>query len=202
MIQDNEAVAADKGYSRKKIRKKVVELLKGNTAAGTKVFPNASVPPWEEELPVILVYPRTEPTDVYATAPREYARSLSLAIEIIAAGPEENDELVTPDSGVTSLEDVLDDIAQEIEDIFDKDDSLDGNASESFLTNSEFEFDADGGQPIGSCRLTYNVIYHTMSPRDTSDQENIEDFEGNDIEYNISTDENTREAEDTVNLPT
>jgi len=195
------AVPKDQGKKRKLIRKKVVELLKGATDAGTAVFPNASVPPWQEELPVILVYPRSEGATEYAQAPRELERDLDLAIEIVAAGPEENEELETPGSE-KSLEDILDDIAEQVENVLDADDSLGCTADESMLENTEFEFDASGGQPIGSCRLTYGVTYYTMSPRNTDNQNAKDSFNSSNVKYNIGDDENTREAEDTVNQPT
>lgn len=201
MIQDNAAPAPDKGKLRKTIRKKVVEILKGSTDAGDAVFPNASVPPWHEELPVILVYPRSEAASEYATAPRELERDLDLAVEIIATGPEENEELDTPGTN-KSLEDILDDISAQIEALIDVDDSLQGTADAAILENTEFEYDSAGGQPIGSCRLTYGVTYYTMSPRDTSGQDADNDFSDSKVEYNIGDDDNTREAEDTVNQPT
>ncbi len=202
MIQTNGVVAPDKGKLRKLIRKKVAELLKGKTDVGDGVFPNASVPPWHSELPVILVYPRTETSSEYATAPKELERDLDLVIEIVATGPEENLELESPGQN-KSLEDILDDIAEQIEQILSADDSLGGTADESILTNTELEFDSAGGSPVGSCRLTYAVTYFTMSPRDTSKQDVNDTFVKNKVEYNISkVDENTREAEDEVVQPT
>lgn len=206
MIQDNAAPAPDKGKMRKLIRKKVVEILKGNTDVGDAIFPNASVPPWHTELPVILVYPRSEGAAEYGVAPRELERDLDLALEIIASGPEENSELETPGTD-KSLEDTLDDIAEQIEAIISADDSLQGTADNTILTNTEFEFDAAGGSPIGSCRLTFAVTYYTMSPRDITqqsinDSQGIEDYETNEVEWNIGDDEDTREATDTVDVPT
>lgn len=200
MIQDNNAPAADKGKLRKLIRKKIAEILKGKTDAGDSVFPNASIPPSHKELPVILIYPRSESASEYAIAPRELERDLDLTIEIIATGPEVNEELVTPGKNKT-LEDILDDIAEQVECEMSADDSLGGTADDSRLQNTELEYDATGGSPIGSCRLTYGVTYFTMSPRDTSKQNVTDTFKSSKVEYNIGEDENTREAEDTVIIP-
>ena len=203
MIQTNGVVPADRGRLRKTIRKKVVEILKGNISEiGDNVFPNASVPPWHKELPIILVYTEKEGANKYAQAPKELERELDIRIEIIATGPEVNKELVTP--GVNkSLEDILDDIAEKVENLLDVDDSLQDTVSESSLTNTELEYDAVGGSPIGSCRLTYTATYYTMSPRNTDGQPNTDkDFTSNKVEFNIGDDENTRESEDTVIQPT
>ncbi len=201
-IQRNGVVKADMGRLRKAIRKAVVDILKGNTDAGDRVFPNASVPPWSNELPVILVYQRTEPAREISMSPKELQRSLDLAIEIVAKGPEENSDLATPEPGVKSLEDQLDDIAEQVECFMHADDTLQGTCDESVLTTTEFEFESVGEMPIGSARLTYEASYTTMVPRDTSKQDANADFATNDIDYNIGEDENTREANDTVDLPT
>jgi len=200
-IQKNGYVKADLGRLRKNIRKAVVAMLKDNTDAGARVFPNSSVPPWESELPVILVYQRNEPTSKLGHTPKELIRNLDLAIEIVAKGPEENSDLVTPEVGVKSLEDTLDDIAEQVECYLHADDTLQGTCDESELNSTEFEFESIGGLPIGSARLTYTASYTTMVPRDTSKQDADSDFTKNEIDYNIGDDENTREANDTVDLP-
>lgn len=204
MIQDNEAVAADKGKLRKLIRKKIVEILKNKTDAGERVFPNASIPQWadNDELPAILIYQKSETASKYAEAPRELERDIDFTIEIVAEGPEENIDLNTPAVGQKSLEDILDDIAEQIECEMSRDDALQDTADDSILTNTEFEFESGGSQPIGSARLTYTVTYFTMLPRDTSKQNiNLADNKTQQIEYNIGEDENTREATDKVDLP-
>ena len=203
MIQTNSVVPADKGRLRKTIRNKVVEILKGNiTEIGDSVFPSASVPPWHTELPVILVYAQKETATEYAIAPKELERDLDIAIEIVATGPEVNIELVSPGANKT-LEDTLDDIAEKVERLLNVDDSLQDTVSDSILTNTELEYDASGGSPIGSCRLTYSITYFTMSPRDTTGQPNTDkDFTSNKVEFNIGDDKNTRESEDTVIQPT
>lgn len=201
-IQKNRYVKADLGRLRKSIRKAVVAMLKGNTDAGDRVFPNATVPPWEQELPVILVYQRSEPVSNLGLTPKEIIRNLDLAIEIVAKGPEENVDLATPEPGVKTLEDILDDIAEQVECYLHADDTLQGTCDESELTNTEFEFEMDGALPIGSARLTYTASYTTMVPRDTSKQNAGDDFTKNEIDYNIGEDEDTREANDSVDLPT
>ena len=202
MIQTNSVIPKNQNKLRKVIRKKVVEILKGQTDVGAAVFPNATVPPWHNELPVILVYPRSEGISLYGQAPKELERDLDLTIEIIATGPEENEDLSTPDVGEKTLEDILDDIAEQVEQALDVDDSLQSTCDGSSLQNTEFEFDAGGGSPIGSCRLTWGITYYTMAPRDTEGQGTDDDFKTSKVEFNIGDDENTRESVDTVVLPT
>jgi len=200
MIQDNAGPKRDAAKMRKLIRKKVAELLKNNTAAGKRVFPNASVPPNEKQLPVILIYPRSESAAKYAEAPRELERGLDLAIEIYAAGPEVDEDGNEPEDE-DSLEDILDDLSEQVERIMHKDETLQGTADDSILTNTEMEFSGTGAQPIGSSRLTYSVTYYTHAPRSIEQQlDRIDNFEKANVDWNISDDDNTREAKDTIAL--
>ena len=203
-IQDNLAPPGDRGLLRKNIRKKVVEILKGKTDVGNRVFPNASTVIDEALLPVILIYPRSESASKYATAPRELERDLDLAIEIIAKGPETDETGIAPedqDPSKKSLEDILDDIAEQIECELSRDDTLQNTVDDSILTNIEFEFEGSGGLPIGSARLTYAVTYFTMSPRSVDKQGGLADFKTAEVEHNIGDDPNTREAKDSVAIP-
>ncbi len=201
MIQDNQAPIADRGLLRKNIRNKVVEILKDKTAAGSRVFGNPSITAWESELPVIHVFPRNESVSKFNESPREWRRDLDLTIEILAKGPDTNLDLGTPESGVTSLADILDDLVEQVECEMSRDETLQCEVDDSFLQSVDFEFDASGAQPIGSARLNYSAVYMTMSPRDTGKQGVTDDFTKAVIDYNLSEDENTREAQDVLDIP-
>lgn len=201
-IQLNSAPKVDQNKQRKIIRKKIVEILKNKTDAGPRVFPNASTPPWEEELPVILIFPKSEGVVKYAEAPRELERDLDLTIEILAKGPEVDEE-GNPPEGKKSLEDILDDLAEQVECELSRDETLQSVADDSILTNTEFEFAGEGAVPIGSARLTYAVTYFTMSPRTLDKQGILPDFKKAQVDWHIGDeDDNTREAKDTVDIPT
>lgn len=207
MIQTNNTVIKDKGRLKKLIRKAIVRQLKGKTDVGDRVFPNATVPPWEEELPVILVYPRGEVAVEYAVAPRELERDLDINIEVIGKGPEENIDLKTPAKGKRgttqkTLEDILDDIAEQVECELSRDETLGGNASKTIYQNCEYEFDSAGGVPVGAIRLTFGVTYYTMSPRDTEKQGKPSQLKKINVKFNTGDDENTRESEDDLDIPT
>lgn len=201
-IQDNNAVKADQGKLRKFIRKKVAEILKDKTDAGPRVFPNSSIPPWVEDLPVILVFQRGEDASKYAEAPRELQRDLDIVIEIYAAGPEIDEDGNPPKDAdgneKKTLEDILDDVAEQIEVEMARDDTLQETASESILTNTEFEFEGSGGVPTGTARLTYGVTYYTMSPRSDDPRP---DLKKTVVEWNTDGDDSTIQAEDEVDIP-
>lgn len=201
MIQDDGVIAPDKGKLRKLIRKKVAAILKNKTDAGPRVFPNSSIPPWESELPVILVFPKSESASKYSEAPRELERSFDLIVEIMGKGPEIDEEGNAP-SGKKSLEDILDDIAEQVECEISRDDSLGGTADDSILTATDFEFDGAGALPLGSARLTFSITYFTYYPRSVDKQVGLTDFNKNEIEYHIGEENDaTREAKDTVDIP-
>jgi len=201
MIQESGGPPKDRGLLRKNIRKRVVQILKGKTDAKNRVRPNASTKIKAEQLPVILVYPQSESISEFNQAPRELERELTLAIEIVATGSEVDGEGQTV-STKKSLEDQLDDIAEQIECEMSRDDTLGGVADMSILTGVDMEFDGEGGQPIGSARLTYAITYTTMSPRSLDKQDGLADFDEANVQFNIGDDENTRETEDTIDLTT
>lgn len=201
-VQDNNAVIKDAGKLRKKIRKAIVKILKNNTDAGPRVFPNASVPLWVKELPAILIYPRSESASMFSQAPKELERDLNISIEIVAVGPETDTE-GNPPQGKKSLEDILDDIAERVECLMNADDTLQGTADDSIYQNTEFEFESAGERPIGSAIITYGVTYYTMAPRSIDKQGELPDFKTSQQDWHIGdVDEKTREAKDTVDIPT
>lgn len=185
---------------RKAIRKKIVELLKDKTDVGKKVFPNASVTKAQEELPLILIYPRTETAEEFAETPRELKRTITMAIEVVASGPEVDEEGNAPKDKKT-LEDCLDDIAEQIECELAIDDTLGSACDKSILTSTEFEFDGNGASPVGSVRLSYDVTYFRRSPDDLKAQlDKLPDHTTAETEWNIGEDPDTREAKDTIDV--
>jgi hypothetical protein len=199
-LWNNEVIPVDKGRLRKVIRKKVAEILKGKTDAGDRVFPNSAVPSWVEELPVILVYPRAEPASKYSQAPRELERELAIEVEIVAKGPLTDEDGNEP-IGQKSLEDILDDIAEQVECEMSRDETLGSTVDDSILTNTEFEFDGAGSEPIGSARLTFSATYFTYYPRNVDKQIDLDDFKKSEIDYHIGDAADTVEGNDDLDLP-
>jgi hypothetical protein len=187
--------------SRKVIRKKIIELLKGQTDAEDRVFPNASIPPWSKDLPAILVFNRLEDAEEWAKAPRELKRMVDFSVEITAAGSDEH-ELLPPN--VNSLSDILDDIAQQVEDVFEKDETLGGTADDSILTSTQFDVEGSGEQPIGSARLVFRVTYYRAAPDSIDKQGITDDFNKANAKYEIghhdSAPDGVTDAEDNVDI--
>ena len=147
------------GPRRQDIRKKIREILIGKTIAGTRVFTNQAAPTWVEDLPVILIYPRSESAELFNQAPRELKREIQMVIEIVASGSEEPNA-----EDKDTVEDILDEMSTLIECEMARDETLENLADMSILTSTDFDFAGEGAKPIGSARLVYNIVYYEASP--------------------------------------
>jgi hypothetical protein len=189
-------------HRRKSIREAIKKALRDKTLASERVFTNSATVAWQGELPVILIYPKSEAAEEYAVAPRELRRELQVTIECIASGPEE--PLVT--EGKETVEDLLDTLAEQVECELSRDDTLGCTADDIILVGTEFEFDASGSQSIGSCRLTYQVTYHQKVPDTVDKQAGIEDFKRSHSDWHVGHEDEdpdlaNKEATDDVDIP-
>jgi hypothetical protein len=102
------------------------------------------------ELPCLLIYTLGEDTSKLVLChPGEQDRSISVAIEGIAAATED-------------LDDTLDQIAKEVEVKMATDFYLSNLAKNVQLTRTEIQFQAgDSPQPVGSVRMTWIVLTTT-----------------------------------------
>jgi len=185
-------------HPRTLIRKAVIDILKGKTLAGDRVFSNRSIPATEENLPIVHVFTLSEDIDEYSQAPRALARALSLVVEVIARGTKD-----------APLEDCLDEISMQIEQTLSLDDTLNRTCDDCILSSVSFETVDDGALPIGSCRLTFTVKYVTDMPNSVEDQAvNLRELKTVGASWNIDTNNDQddpdgvlEEAKDTIILP-
>jgi len=191
---------------RKKIRKAIQSILKNKTLAEGRVYTNQSTASWAEDLPIILIYARSEDLDVFNEAPKEWKRTINWAIEVIAKGPEDPIE----DDGCDLLEDIIDDIAEKIECELSRDDTLNCTVDEVNLASVEFAYEGDGETPIGSARLIYQTTHYTSAPESIDKQANVTDFKSAEIDWSVGHDgsdpgnespDNIDEATDVVVIP-
>lgn len=152
-----------KESERKRIRKKVVEILKASNIVGKDVFAQRSVPTDHKSLPVILVYQKNESSELFSTSPKVYERNLLLELEIQTTH-DTDDELA----------DEMDDIAQQVEDVLEGTDFLynmisdnkDGRLiNEYMLQSSLYTTEGNGESPTGSVKIIYNFQYFTDEDR-------------------------------------
>lgn len=145
-------------HPRKLIRKAVVALLvAANTNAGARVTATRVEPHRKSQLPAISVYTLREPIDQdasSATSPRELKRNVRLEVTGWVAH-----------SDTISVDDAMDDLAEQIEAAMDADPYLGGTAGEFLLEETVMqvvEDDAASDPLVGVVNLTYVVTYHTM----------------------------------------
>lgn len=137
------------------IRQKVYNCLYNKTAFQDRVFRSRRVPLNDREDDnvkegVILIYLEREQSTVLNQAPVIYKRILELSIVILKTMLPEESELI---------EDQLEDVAQEVEDIFGDNDNLDGIVSGMTFTGYEFKDDEDGEYKQGAVKLSYSIEY-------------------------------------------
>lgn len=143
-------------HPRKLIRQAVVALLTGATAAGARVY-GTRVDPLKKTLPAISVYTLTEEIDQDATAgtaPRELVRNVQLEIVGFVAHTD-----------AVSVDDAMDDLAEQIEAAMDVDPYLGVLAGDSMLLQTAMEVVEDNGRSdplVGVVTLTYDVTFRTQ----------------------------------------
>lgn len=156
-------------HKRKNIRAAIVALLiDGETAAASRVYKGRTIPLQKEDgtsLPAILVYTPDERSSIHNEAPREYERVCRVSIECVVAV---NDD----------IDDALDDIAKEVEEVFDdnrylvvaltEESEAIALASDSVLNETTTFFAKNGERDVGCIKLTYDVTYYTNSPEEIS----------------------------------
>lgn len=136
-------------HARTVIRKTIVSLLKNNAAlkksVGERVYESKVYP--IDTTPSIVVYtPNEQVIDHTISFPRTQTRQLTLVIEIFA---KEN----------TSIDQISDSLALEVEDILGSDPTLTGMVKDLTLSSSETILSGDGDKPIAVTTLTYHLTY-------------------------------------------
>lgn len=145
---------------RKAIRAAMVAALSGKTSAATRVFANRTDPVMDqatdidagtEEFPVLLVFTRSETSEVFDESPRRYRRKAEVLVEGTLNAGDQSD-------------DALDDLADEIENAVLVDDTLGGTANDVKLTGTTMVLGSNGRKTIGGVTLTFEVEYFTYAP--------------------------------------
>jgi len=166
-------------HERKQIRDFVAGLLASPSmhADISGVYPSRQARVHEEEKAVILVYTKSETVEVGVAAPREYQRTLKLAVEIARF-----------DGAADDVDDFLDEIALEIEKRILKDETMGGLVADTLLSDTEIDFVADSEKEIGACRLTFDVIYQTQAPREDLTLDSFERYHADFVPPNATPD--------------
>lgn len=138
-------------HQRKIIRHAIVALLTDATSAAGRVEATRVDPNKKGQLPAIGVYSSSEDSEANGTEPRELAREVKIQIAgWVAEGAEKADDL-------------MDDLAEQIESAMDADRYLGGAAAESVLVSTSTEVSGEGDPKVGVIVMTYSVTYYTVA---------------------------------------
>jgi len=171
---------------RKDIREKVFDILSTPAITGVaSVFKNRQARLAPEELPAIIIYTKSESAEISNVAPREYKRTMKMAVDVAKI-----------DVSTVLTDDFLDDAAEEIEQRLFQNETLDGLASDLFLSDTEIDFITDAENEIGLLRLTFDVIYYTKAPIEQPGLEAFERYEA-EIRLPTATDDTPKDIDQT-----
>lgn len=172
-----------------KIRNYAVSLLKNKTVAGDRVFSSKSVSNWTNKLPAINIYTADEDITEFNQSPRILKRDMILRLEIAVACSDED-----------KAADELDRLMQQVEDEFERDDTLHGNCEDIILSKIAVEFDPGGEQPIGAAQMDWLCKYTTDAPGSRSGQGANTGFTGVNAKWETEGNNAVPEATDTINV--
>jgi hypothetical protein len=133
-------------HVRTQIREAMKAALTGLPTTGAKVFKSRDWPRNAEELPALLIYSgpeSSEPVDFDEATDRDYDVVVEVALF----------------AGADGIDDFMDQIAVEVENAVQADQTFGGLAKSTTLTGSEPDVNLDGEMPFGSLAMTYSVNY-------------------------------------------
>jgi hypothetical protein len=146
-------------HQRAAIRQALVDRLKTKvddvflTDAEDRIYGSRSKPLFDQFLPAILVYARNEnvieerfTSDGYGASKRD----LEVAIEAVVLGNEQ-------------VDDILDNIAKQIEDALDGFEMETRKADVLKLKSTEIDVSIEGSKIYGAVRITYGITYYTAN---------------------------------------
>jgi len=137
-------------HKRESIRNAVVSALSGLSTTGSKVYASRVYPLEGGNLPGLLIYTIEEESEI-----RSISGSVSLLrrLSLVVEGN-------VKDTGGT-IDNKLDDIAEEVEAAINADITLDDNVQLVHLASTEIEFNADTDKPVGTIKMLYIIEYIT-----------------------------------------
>jgi hypothetical protein len=134
-------------HVRKQIRDAVATQLTGLTTTDSNVYVNRLYPIAQSKLPGLLVYTNSEAS---SKLDMHYPRLLERRLEVVVEGVVKT---------TSSIEDLLDTIAQEVEEAVYTDVTLGGLCKDVVLTSIETDFASEGDQPVGVVKLEFEAKY-------------------------------------------
>jgi len=137
-------------HIRQSIRDNVKTTLTGLGITGDRVYANRIYPFLQQVSNGILIYTESESTEYLTMGrPRSQERTLTLKVEIYA-------------KSTANLDNLIDDIALEIENALYIDPTRGGVATDTMIMNFDSDFNGDGDSPVGVGILDVIVKYNCV----------------------------------------
>ena len=137
-------------HIRQSIRDNVKTTLTGLGITGDRVYANRIYPFLQQVSNGILIYTESEQTEYLTMGrPRSQERTLTLKVEIYA-------------KSTANLDNLIDDIALEIESALYTDPTRGGVATDTMIMNFDSDFNGDGDSPVGVGILDVIVKYNCV----------------------------------------
>lgn len=144
-------------HARQQIRDAAVTLLTGLATTGANVFPSRTLAVPADKRPALLVYTTEEESEPLTMGADPALERLAVLMVVGLA-----DAAADPSTGSgQNIEDLLDDIAGEVETAFGADPQLGGLVKDLFLSETSKGLTGEGEQEQGMIRMTFDVEYHT-----------------------------------------
>jgi len=137
-------------HVRKQLRTAVTAALVAAVmpSVGARVYPSRVYPADDDNLPCVLVYATSEANEVETLDGDFEQRSISIRVEGLA-------------KVALNLDDVLDQIAKEVEDVLDGPLTVGAFTTQLQYLGSEITMRADLETPCGSVALVFEAVLHT-----------------------------------------
>lgn len=104
------------------------------------------------QLPALIIYTRNEKAEIFNVAPREYKCTVDVIIEIVA-------------DATDGVDDLLDSMAETVERILGRDDTIAGTADDCVYTGTDMTIiDDKVERAIGAVAMTFQATYYRNAP--------------------------------------
>jgi hypothetical protein len=182
-----------RAFVKRKAKEAIQKLLNTIPNVQGRVSISRTIPTDAQNLPAILIYSIGETASIHNEAPRTYRRNLTVQIEVIAAGNDDD-----------HLDFLLEDLGDKIENYMERDETLGDLVNRLELTGTSYQSEPDAQSPIGSLVFSYSVEIFTDAQH--LDDSNLEEFQGTDNEWKVghhdSPPDGVVDAVDEINVET
>tara|TARA_Y100001937_G_scaffold1817_1_gene2324 strand:+ start:952 stop:1440 length:489 start_codon:yes stop_codon:yes gene_type:complete len=144
-------MAADEGRVQSQlnlIKQSALKTLTGLSTTGSNIFASRVHNLSSINLPALLLYTVEEESQPLVMNP---ARSIEKTLTLHLEGYVKQN---------ATYDDKVDDISKEVEEALFTNRLLDGLVKDSFLTNTEIEYESEGDNPLARVVMDFQVVYH------------------------------------------